>query len=334
VCSHPVRRRPLSARTLTTSIVAAIALVIGFAGHAHANPTPEEIEQQIDAKWNEIEPIIEEHNAVKIKLDLERKKAEALAAQLAPLEAEVAKTRGRVSVYADYMYRGGRAANISAVLSANGPSAFANRMMSMDQVARFYNGRIGQVLDAKAKLDEAKKPLDAVVAQLATLEAEQQGRISKIEAEIKNLDKIRLTAYASGEGTGDLKPVPCPTTYPGGAAGTAVKFACAQIGKPYVFAADGPGSYDCSGLTVAAWAQAGVKLPHNARAQRSAVPSVSRSELRPGDLVFYYSDLHHVGMYAGFINGQHWIVHASRSGVPIKMRLMDNGSIHSYGRPG
>lgn len=317
-----------------TSIVAAIALVIGFAGHAHANPTPEEVEKMIDAKWNEIEPIVEEHNAVKIKLDVERKKAEALAAQLAPLEAEVAKNRGRVSVYADYMYQGGRAANINAILSSTGPSAFANRLMSMDQVARFFNDRIGLVLEAKAKLDEAKKPLDALVAQLATLEAEQQARIALVQAEIKNLDKMRLAAYGSGEGTGNLRPVPCPTTYPGGAAGIAVKFACAQIGKPWVFAADGPDAYDCSGLTMVAWAQAGVKLPHNAKAQRSAVPSVSRSELRPGDLVFYYSDLHHVGMYAGYLNGVHWIVHASRAGVPIQMRKMDNGSIHSYGRPG
>jgi peptidoglycan DL-endopeptidase CwlO len=308
--------------------------VIGFSGHAHANPTPEEIERQIDAKWNEIEPIIEEHNAVKIKLGVERKKAETLAAQLAPLEAEVAKTRGRLSVYADYMYKGGRAANINAMLSSSDPTMLAERMMSMDQVARFYNNRIGQVLDAKAKLDEAKKPLDALVAQLAGLEAEQAARIKTIETEIKNLDKMRLAAYASGSGTGDLKPVPCPTTYPGGAAGVAVKFACDQIGKPYVYAADGPDSYDCSGLTMAAWLRAGVSLPHNARAQRSAVPYVSRSELRPGDLVFYYSDLHHVAMYAGQINGQHWIVHASRAGVPIKMRLMDNGYIHSYGRPG
>jgi len=316
------------------SMVAAIALVIGFAGHAHANPTPEEIERQIDAKWNEIEPIIEEHNGVKIKLDVERKKAEALAAQLAPLEAEVAKTRGRVSVYADYMYKGGRAANINAMVSSSDPTVLAERMMSMDQVARFFNNRIGQVLDAKAKLDEAKKPLDALVAQLAALEAEQAARIKTIEAEIKNLDRMRLAAYGSGGGTGELRPVPCPTTYPGGAAGTAVKFACDQIGKPYVYAADGPDSYDCSGLTMASWLQAGVKLPHNAKAQRSAVPSVSRSQLRPGDLVFYYSDLHHVAMYAGQINGQHWIVHASRPGVPIKMRLMDNGYIHSYGRPG
>jgi cell wall-associated NlpC family hydrolase len=316
-------------------LLTTVALVVGFAGHAKAQPGPAEIEAKIDAKWNEIEPIIEEHNGVRIKLDLERKKAEALAAQLKPLEEEVAKNRGKVAVYADYMYKGGRAANLNAMITSGGPSAIADRIMSMDQVAHHYNSRIGEVLAAKAKLDEVKKPLDVLVAQLAQLETEQAARIKTIEDEIKNLDKMRLAAYGSGGGTGELKPVPCPTTYPGGAAGTAVKFACAQIGKPYVFAADGPGSYDCSGLTKAAWAAAGVTLPHNAKAQRSAVPSVSRSELRPGDLVFYYSDLHHVGMYAGYINGQHWIVHASRAGVPLKMRLMDSGgNIHSYGRPG
>jgi peptidoglycan DL-endopeptidase CwlO len=333
VCSHLVRRRPLTARTLTT-LLAAIALVIASAGHAHASPTPEEIERQLDAKWNEIEPIIEEHNGVKIKLEAEKKKAAALEAQLAPLEQEVASTRGRVSVYADYMYKGGRAANVNAVLTARDPTVLAERMMSMDQLAHHFNARIEDVLAAKAKLDEAKKPLDALVAELAKLEAEQAQRIKVIEAEIKNLDKMRLAAYGSSGGIGDLRPVPCPTTYPGGAAGIAIKFACAQIGKPYVFAADGPDSYDCSGLTMAAWLQAGVKLPHNAKAQRSAVPYVSRSQLRPGDLVFYYSDIHHVAMYAGQINGQHWIVHASRAGVPIKMRLMDNGYIHSYGKPG
>jgi cell wall-associated NlpC family hydrolase len=113
-----------------------------------------------------------------------------------------------------------------------------------------------------------------------------------------------------------------------------IRFACAQIGKPYVWGAEGPGSYDCSGLTLRAWAQVGVGLPHNAAAQRRAVKSVSRSQLRPGDLVFYYADLHHVAMYAGKINGTDWIVHASQSGEPVQMRKMDaGGNIHSYGRP-
>lgn len=329
MCSHLRRPGPL-----LLTLLAAIALVIGSAAHAHAQPSPAEIEAQIDAKWNEIEPVIEEHNAVRIKLDLERKKAEGLATQLAPLEQEVSATRARVGVYADYMYRGGRAAGINAFLSTGNPTVMAERISSIDQVTAHFNSRIGEVLAAKSKLDEAKRPLDALVAQLDALEKEQTARIATIKEEIKKLDQLRSQAYGSGGGTGELRPVPCPVTYPGGAAATAVKFACAQIGKPYVFAADGPGSYDCSGLTMAAWRAAGVSLPHNAKAQRSAIPRISRADLRPGDLVFYYSDLHHVGMYAGKHNGVDWIVHASRSGVPIMMRKMDNGNIHSYGRPG
>lgn len=327
-----MRHRPLKARTFLLMLLATVSLVIGTTGApASADPTPAEIEAQIDAKWNEIEPVIEEHNGVKIKLDLERKKADALAAQLAPLEQEVATSRVRAGVYADYMYRGGTAASINALLQSGDPTAMANRIMSMDQVAHHFNNRIGQVIEAKAKLDEAKRPLDILVAQLATAEAEQGARIKLIEDEIAKLDQLRLKAYANGGGIGELKPVPCPVTYPGGPAGEAVKFACAQIGLMYKFATAGPTTFDCSGLTKAAWAAAGVILPHNAKAQRGVVKSISRSELRPGDLVFYYADLHHVGMYAG----DGWIVHASRAGVPIKMRRMDSGgNIHSYGRPG
>ncbi len=308
--------------------------MIGTAGHAHAQPGPAEIEAEIDKKWNEIEPVIEEHNAVKIKLDAERKKADALAGQLAPLEQEVAKTRERVGVYADYMYKGGRALGINAFLSSGNPTVMAQRLSTMDQVTSQFNARIGDVLAAKAKLDEAKRPLDTLVAQLDAIEKEQNARIAAIKEEIKKLDQMRLAAYGSSGGTGDLRPVPCPVTIPSSAHAVAIKFACEQIGKPYVFAADGPESYDCSGLTMAAWAKAGVSLPHNAKAQRAATPRISRAELMPGDLVFYYSDLHHVAMYAGKYNGVDWIVHASRSGVPLQMRKMDNGYINSYGRPG
>lgn len=308
-----------------------LSVLVGFAGHAYADPTPAEIEAQIDAKWNQIEPTIEEHNGVKIKLDLERKKAEDLATQLKPLEDEVAATRSRMAVYADYMYRGGNLAGISAVLDTNDPSVLAERMMSMDQVAVFFNSRLGDVVAAKKKLEEAKKPLDILITQLDAAEKEQAARIQTIKDQIAELDKLRLKAYANGGGTGSLAPVPCPTTYPGGPHGIAIKYACAQIGKPYVFATDGPDTFDCSGLTLAAWREAGVSLAHFAATQRKQIAYITRDQLMPGDLVFYYGDLHHVGLYAG----DGWIVHASRSGVPIQMRKMDSGgNIHSFGRPG
>jgi cell wall-associated NlpC family hydrolase len=99
------------------------------------------------------------------------------------------------------------------------------------------------------------------------------------------------------------------------AGGPAVAFAKAQVGKSYVYGAMGPDSFDCSGLTMAAWKQAGVSLPHSSSAQYASGRHISESELQPGDLVFYYSPISHVGMYVG--NGQ--IVNALNpsSGVQI-----------------
>jgi cell wall-associated NlpC family hydrolase len=84
-----------------------------------------------------------------------------------------------------------------------------------------------------------------------------------------------------------------------GGAGKAVQTAAAQLGKPYEWAADGPDSYDCSGLTMYAWGSAGVSLPHSSQAQYSSLPHVARSQIQPGDLLFYGSPIHHVGIYEG-----------------------------------
>ena len=107
--------------------------------------------------------------------------------------------------------------------------------------------------------------------------------------------------------------------------------ACKQAGVPYVWAAAGPKGYDCSGLTLAVWKQVGVYLPHNAAAQRRSMPYVSRANLQIGDLVFFYSDLHHVAIYVG--NGK--IMTAPTFGDFVRMKSLDQaGPVHSYGRPG
>ena len=98
-------------------------------------------------------------------------------------------------------------------------------------------------------------------------------------------------------------------------AAAAVRLALAQLGKPYVWATSGPGSFDCSGLMLFAWRAAGVSLPHSSRSQFVSTTRVSVSQIRPGDLVFFGRPIHHVGMYVG--NGQ--MVEASRSGRPVKL---------------
>jgi cell wall-associated NlpC family hydrolase len=109
--------------------------------------------------------------------------------------------------------------------------------------------------------------------------------------------------------------VAAPAVAPNAAAQIAVDTALAQVGKPYVWGGAGPNSYDCSGLVQFAYAAAGVSLPHSSSMQSTLGTPVSIADLQPGDLVFFYSPVSHVGMYIG--NGQ--MVHASTSGQPVKV---------------
>jgi peptidoglycan DL-endopeptidase CwlO len=115
---------------------------------------------------------------------------------------------------------------------------------------------------------------------------------------------------------------------PGG--NTAVQVALAQLGKPYIWGASGPNGFDCSGLMLTGWKAAGKSLPHSSRAQYAATTRVSVNQIRPGDLVFYGSPIHHVGMYIG--NGQ--MVEASRRGVPVRTRSIFRKDMVGVGRVG
>lgn len=296
---------------------------------AHAAPTPAEIEKQIDTAWNELEPVIERHNATRIDLGKKKQQAAALAKKMKPLELQIDLAMAKVGVFAARQYKGGGLSAFNSLVATGSPTTVAEKLTLLDQFARRSQSDIRAVIELRNRYAAQKAPLDQLVAQLTDTEAQLATKKKQIDAEIDKLQELRLKAYGSG-GVGELAPAPCPYTYPGGAAGKAVRFACAQIGKMYQWGSDGPNTFDCSGLTSAAWRQGGVGLPHNAAAQRRSIPSVSRSNLRPGDLVFYYSDLHHVGMYVG--GG--WIVHASRAGEPIRMRKINAAPVNSYGRPG
>jgi cell wall-associated NlpC family hydrolase len=112
-------------------------------------------------------------------------------------------------------------------------------------------------------------------------------------------------------------PTPPPTNppAPSSRAAAAVAFARAQLGKPYVFAAAGPDTFDCSGLTMAAWAAAGVRMPHYSGSQATMFPKVGWDQLQPGDIVVFYDDLHHVGLYIG--GGQ--MIHAPQTGDVVRI---------------
>jgi cell wall-associated NlpC family hydrolase len=142
-----------------------------------------------------------------------------------------------------------------------------------------------------------------------------------------------------GGGGGGAAPAPAPAPAPktpsippaSSRAGTAVNAAMTQVGVPYRYATAIPGvAFDCSGLTMWAWAQAGVGLPHQSRAQYASVPHVPSSAAQPGDLIFYYSPISHVGIYVG--GGQ--MVHATNPGNPVTVSSVNWGNVSGVGRPG
>jgi cell wall-associated NlpC family hydrolase len=115
-----------------------------------------------------------------------------------------------------------------------------------------------------------------------------------------------------------------------GRAAAAVKYALAQVGDAYVWGAAGPSAFDCSGLTMMAWGTAGVGLPHSSRAQYSSGPHVSEGDLQPGDLVFFYTPISHVGMYIG--NGM--IVHAANPSAGVRVSPLHSMPYVGAVRPG
>jgi peptidoglycan DL-endopeptidase CwlO len=184
----------------------------------------------------------------------------------------------------------------------------AVRLSELRDEARGHELAIGRQRQAAA---EAFQRTQALLEQVgrSTLEAERQADL----------------AAAAGEAASKIRFV--GAVRPGAAA--AVRAAASQIGKPYRWGAAGPDSYDCSGLTMWAWAHGGVSLPHSSRAQYASLPKVPLSQLAPGDLIFRGSPIHHVSIYAG--GGR--VITAPQTGETVRYQSAFRGNIVGAARP-
>ncbi len=321
--------RKLVFRALLTAFLAAAAIVMAAAVPANAADTPAAIEQQIDKQWQQLEPVIENYNAVHAQFLKQKAKADALNRQILPLSLQVENALNRVSSYSVSVFENGPGGTLRTLLNADTSTQTLDMLGLMDQMAAQQQKQIAGTIKLQKKYQDQKKPIDALVSQLNTQQKQLDQQKDDINGKISQLNKLRLQAYGSTSGTGKLRPVACPQTYTGDAGSKAAKFACQQIGKPYVWAASGPGSYDCSGLTMRSWASVGVSLPHNAYQQKHSMPSVSHANLKVGDLIFYYPTVHHVAIYVG--NG--WMVNAPETGDVVRMAKYNAFPVVGYGRP-
>jgi cell wall-associated NlpC family hydrolase len=310
---------------LTSLIVLAPATV------AHAEPTLAEIEAQLDKSKKDLAVNIEAWNKTNIDIADSQAKAAALQAKLKPLEDGVAAAGASVEGVAIAAFKtSGNLRSVSIMLSAQSSGALMDRLSTLQQLSRQQQQEITGYKTAKAKFDTEKQQLDQTLAAQNAQKTDLENQRKTIEAAVKKLQDLQRRATNAGS-TNVTAPGNTNAKAPviGDAARQkVVNFAYAQLGKPYKWGAEGPGSYDCSGLTMQAWKTAGVTLPHNAAQQWGKVAHIGSSELQPGDLIFY-DGLGHVGIYVK----PGTMVHAPSTGDVVKESPIRTSGVYGYGRP-
>ncbi|MET8309570.1 NlpC/P60 family protein [Micromonospora sp. NPDC005173] len=314
----------------TVALVGMSAALIAPTAAAYAEPSPADLTRRIETSSAELERVVESYNKLREEIKTNKTAAGRLQARIGPLEQQAEQSRTDVAELATTAYKSGGLRTADALLRPGGSAALLDRLGALDQLTRQRQERISGFTATQQRLLDEKSRLDATLTRQAAQARQLSAAKKQIEKDLANLYELRRQAY--GAATEQPAPRAAATEAANvpavaGAAGVAVRYAFGALGKPYVWAADGPNGYDCSGLTSAAWRAAGKSLPHNTRMQWGAVAHIGRGDLSPGDLVFY-SGLGHVALYVG--GGQ--VIDAPSAGRNVLKRGMNMMSIQGYGR--
>jgi cell wall-associated NlpC family hydrolase len=305
---------------------AAVAVVLGPTVATAAPTTSDEASDLLAETGQELTQLDEQiHEAELTVAQLQQSAADARAAAEVALTA-VARYEPQLVAIAQTGYTGGPTSGVAAFLTSDSAEDFVQQMTTLDMIAEHTGGLLVEVsaarehaLAAQAQAEAAAGEAEVALATLQQQQGEVQARVDQYEADLARLSASERAAVFTTLGGPVLE---VPTTLaapPSAAAGSVVEAALAQVGDPYVWGASGPNGFDCSGLTQFAYAAAGVPLPHSSRAQAGMGVAVSRGELQPGDIVYFYSPVSHVGIYIG--NGQ--MVHARQTGQPVAVTSVD-----------
>lgn len=310
------------------AVAALSAVLLAPASVARAEPSLAELTRRIEKSSIELEWVVESYNKLTEDMKANQATATTLASRIRLLEARAAHSQADVGEIAVRAYKAGRLNTANVLLQPGGPAALLDRLGTLDQLTRQRQQRIADFIEHQRRLVDQKRRLELTVAKQSAQARQLAATRTRIERDLAKLYELRRQAY--GRATEPPRPAGKSAGAPPAVsdkAGVAVRYAYGALGKPYVWAADGPDGYDCSGLTSAAWRAAGKSLPHNARMQWGVVSHISRSQLRPGDLVFY-RNLGHVALYVG--DGQ--VIHAPTFGRNVEKRNVDLMPPYGYGR--
>jgi cell wall-associated NlpC family hydrolase len=304
---------------------------------AHAAPTSGDVATLMAARAHDLEKVTEGFNRARDELAAQQTKAQAAQKASEQARAALVQARQQVRGIARSAYTGD-SSSFAALITSTSATEFIDRVSTLDKLGTRSTAVLSSVqkisdsaaqaeTTAQKSVAQARGTFDTVKGQQSALQAQiaqYQADFDRLSAQERQATLTSAVQAASrGTDRAVLAPVG-PVAAPSQVAQTVVNTALAQRGKPYVWAAAGPGSYDCSGLVMYAFAAAGIRLPHNAEMQAAAGQRISASQLAPGDLIFYYSPIGHVGIYIG--NGQ--MVHAPTFGDVVKV-----ASITAVGTP-
>jgi cell wall-associated NlpC family hydrolase len=312
------------------------------------------VKGQVDALNQKLSVADERYNQATVKLAKINGDVVSNAARLRKIEHRLGKLDVRLDTRAVNMYRSGPTGFLEVLAGSTSFDEFTSNWELMTQMsqddatmlstvkdvrsqAKQVRAKLKKsqsdardqlavrrqaVADNKAALAKRKELLKGVQAEVAQLEAEQAAREAAAAAAAA-AQAASSRSYAGG-GSADYGNPTIP------AHGNVVDYARSRLGCPYVWAASGPNSFDCSGLTMWCYSKIGISLPHSSAEQINSGQRVSRANLQPGDLVFFGSPIHHVGMYIG--GGQ--MIEAPYSGASVRIRSMDRGDYAGACRPG
>ena len=331
-------------KRLTTAFAGALLVgAVAFVptSPAQAEPDIDDVQARVDKLYHEAEQASERHNDARIELEELQRELDAVRADQQRQDEQMSSVREQVRDSIVRTYQGQNLSAVGQVVVADDPSAFLAQMSTLSA----YDGLQDQLFDTYSieveALDIRRQATAAQAAELADVEeelAEEQATIdekveeaeallSRLKTEEREALEAREAVVSRDAQRTETAPVAAPAS---GRAAAAVQYALAQVGKSYVWGAAGPSGFDCSGLTMMAWRQAGVSLPHSSSAQYGGGTKVSTSALQPGDLVYYYSPISHVGIYIG--NGQ--IVDAANPSTGVRITSVDSMPLVGATRPG
>jgi cell wall-associated NlpC family hydrolase len=322
---------------------AALASVVVPSGIGSAAPashlTLAQAKAQVAALDSKAERIAETYDRANTQLQALQRKERVTNDELARDKAALTTVQRKLSASASAAYRTGGFSATMSLVGSGSAQTFLDQTSTLQAVATYQRNQLNAAAAAQRALAAAQVVHNAEVAQ-------QKKTVASISSQRTQIDRLlsqrkavlaRLTAaqrqiYVAQQHAQVQHDIAQRATYNGpatGQAAAAVRFAYAQLGKPYVYGGAGPDSYDCSGLTMASWAAAGVGLPHNAAMQQADIPSVSLSNLQPGDLVFFGDPAYHVAIYIGGGN----IIQAPHTGANVEITPLSYMPPSSAGRP-